>query len=70
VTFFALIDEAGPARATLITYVNPVIALTLGVVVLDESLTAGLLLGGPLVIAGCWMAASHRDTEPVVVAEP
>jgi hypothetical protein len=38
--------------------------------VLDESLTAGLLLGGPLVIAGCWLAASHRDVEPVVVAEP
>ena len=70
VTFFALIDEAGPARSTLITYVNPVIALSLGVVVLDESLTAGLLLGGPLVIAGCWLAASRRDAEPVVVAEP
>lgn len=71
VTFFALIDEVGPARSTLITYVNPVIALSLGVVVLDESLTAGLLLGAPLVILGCWLAASRRrDEEPVVVAEP
>jgi drug/metabolite transporter (DMT)-like permease len=70
VTFFALIEEAGPARATLITYVNPVIALSLGVVVLDESLTLGLLIGAPLVIAGCWLAASRRDPEPVLVAEP
>jgi drug/metabolite transporter (DMT)-like permease len=70
VTFFALIDEVGPARSTLITYVNPVIALTLGVVVLDEALTAGLLIGAPLVMAGCWLAASRRDADPVVVAEP
>jgi drug/metabolite transporter (DMT)-like permease len=70
VTFFALIDEAGPARATLITYVNPVIALSLGVVVLDESLTTGLLIGAPLVIAGCSLAASGRQPAPVVVAEP
>jgi drug/metabolite transporter (DMT)-like permease len=76
VTFFALIEEAGPSRATLITYVNPVIALSLGVVVLDESLTLGLLAGAPLVILGCWLAASHREPEaeddpaPVLVAEP
>jgi drug/metabolite transporter (DMT)-like permease len=70
VTFFALIDEAGPARATLITYVNPAIALTLGVVILDESLTGGLLAGAPLVILGCWLAASRKDAEPVVVPEP
>lgn len=70
VIFFALIDEAGPARATLITYVNPVIALSLGVVVLGESLTVGLVIGFPLVLVGCWLAASHKDTEPVLVAEP
>ena len=70
VTFFALIDEAGPARSTLITFVNPMIALSLGVVVLDESLSAGLLVGAPLVIAGCWLAASRRDAEPLLVPEP
>jgi drug/metabolite transporter (DMT)-like permease len=29
--FFALIAEVGPARAIVITYVNPVVAITLGV---------------------------------------
>jgi drug/metabolite transporter (DMT)-like permease len=69
VTFFALIEEVGPARSTLITYVNPVVALTLGVVLLDESLTTGLLIGFPIVLLGCWLAASHEDDDVVVVPE-
>lgn len=58
VVFFALIDLVGPARAPLFTYVNPVIAILLGVVVLGEQITPGLLLGFPLVIFGCWLAAT------------
>ncbi|MGV9194532.1 DMT family transporter [Microbacterium sp. MC2] len=56
--FFALIREVGPVRAPLFTYVNPVVAIGLGVVILGEQLTPGLLLGFPLVIAGCWLAAT------------
>lgn len=56
VTFFALIREVGPERATLITFVNPVVALLLGFVVLHERLSPGQLLGMPLVLAGCWLA--------------
>lgn len=37
--FFALIAEVGPARATVITYVNPAVAIVLGAVVLSEPLT-------------------------------
>jgi drug/metabolite transporter (DMT)-like permease len=54
--FFALIVQAGPARATVVTYVNPAIALLLGVVILGEPLTAGLLLGFPMIIAGSILA--------------
>lgn len=50
--FFALIAEAGPARATVITYVNPVVAIILGVVFLHEPLTLGMAIGFPLVILG------------------
>lgn len=49
---FALIAEAGPARMTLITYVNPAIAILLGAMVLGEPLTVGLAIGFPLVILG------------------
>jgi drug/metabolite transporter (DMT)-like permease len=59
IIFFALIAEVGPARATLITFVNPAVALGLGVVFLHEPLTTGLVLGFPLVLAGCWLASQH-----------
>jgi drug/metabolite transporter (DMT)-like permease len=65
VTFFALIREVGPERATLITFVNPVVALFLGVVILDEALSGGQLLGMPLVLAGCWLATRRPAGEPV-----
>jgi len=63
VVFFALIREVGPAQATVITFVNPIVALALGVVVLDEHLSWGQLLGLPVVLAGCWLAAGKRPTE-------
>ena len=50
--FVALIAEVGPARATVITYVNTAVAITLGVLVLHEPLRVGMLIGFPLVIAG------------------
>ena len=58
VVFFALIARVGPVRAPLFTYVNPVVAIILGVIVLGEEVTPGLLIGFPLVIFGCWLAAT------------
>nr|WP_245663365.1 DMT family transporter [Nocardia inohanensis] len=52
VVFFALIGEVGPARATVITYINPAVALVIGVTLLSEPLTAGMAIGFPLVILG------------------
>ena len=58
IVFFALIDVVGPARAPLFTYVNPVVAIALGAIILGEEITPGLLIGFPLVILGCWLAAT------------
>jgi drug/metabolite transporter (DMT)-like permease len=55
--FFALIGEAGPARATVIAYVNPLVAITLGVMLLGEPLTLGMAVGFPMVIVGSVLAA-------------
>ncbi len=52
VVFFALIGEVGPARATVITYINPAVALVIGVSLLGEPFTAGMAIGFPLVILG------------------
>lgn len=58
IVFFALIARVGPVRAPLFTYVNPVVAILLGTIILGEHLTLGLLIGFPLVILGCWLAAT------------
>ena len=58
--FFRLIAEVGPSRATVITYVTPVVALALGVAVLGESITAGAVAGLLLILAGSWLATDGR----------
>jgi drug/metabolite transporter (DMT)-like permease len=50
--FFALIQEVGPARATVITYVNPLVAVLLGVALMGEPFTAGIAVGLPLILLG------------------
>ena len=54
--FAALIDEIGPVRATVITYVNPAVAAILGVLVLSETLTLPMAVGFALVIVGSTLA--------------
>jgi drug/metabolite transporter (DMT)-like permease len=54
--FAALIDEIGPVRATVITYVNPAVAAVLGVLVLDERFTSEMGAGLVLVILGSFLA--------------
>jgi drug/metabolite transporter (DMT)-like permease len=65
--FFALIAEIGPVRATVITFVNPAVAVALGVTILDEPLTAGIAVGFPLVLLGSWLA-TRRTGEPAPAA--
>jgi drug/metabolite transporter (DMT)-like permease len=67
IVFFALIAEVGPARATVITYVNPAVAIVLGALVLDEKLTTGMAFGFPLVILGSFLGTmkSKPATAPV-----
>jgi drug/metabolite transporter (DMT)-like permease len=57
--FFALIAEVGPARATVITYINPAVAIVLGALVLDEDLTIGMAIGFPLVIVGAILGTAR-----------
>ena len=63
VLFFALIREVGPNRALVITFVNPAVAVALGIAVLGEPLTVGTLVGFPLVLLGC-VLATRRSRPP------
>ena len=54
--YFALIAEVGPSRASVITYVNPTVAVALGVTLLGESITSAAIAGFLLILAGSWLA--------------
>jgi drug/metabolite transporter (DMT)-like permease len=56
----ALVSEIGPGRALVITYVNPVVAVALGVVVLGERVGPGAVAGLLLIIAGSWLSTDGR----------
>lgn len=63
--FFALVKDVGPSRMTVITFLNPAVAVMLGVIVLSEPITLGLILGFPLVLLGSYLATRpDRAREP------
>ncbi len=70
VLFFALIREAGPQRALVITFVNPAVAVLAGVLLLDEPFTLGLAVGLPLVLLGCVLATRRNAPAPAPVESP
>jgi drug/metabolite transporter (DMT)-like permease len=55
-----LVAEIGPGRAVVITYINPIIAVALGVTVLGERPGAGAVAGLLLILAGSWLATDGR----------
>ena len=75
IVFFALIAEVGPARATVITYVNPAVAVALGVIVLGEHLTPAiggafvLILGGSVLATRASAPAPSPSGAPLTPAE-
>ena len=70
ILFFALIAEIGPLRATVITFVNPAVAVVLGVLLLAEPITWGTAVGFPTVLVGSWLATRPApDPGPELAAE-
>jgi drug/metabolite transporter (DMT)-like permease len=65
VVFFMLIQEVGPVRATLITYVNTAVALSLGIVFLNEPITIGLAVGLPLIAIGLYFAGGTEKKREI-----
>ena len=65
--FYGLIALAGSNKAGLVTYMNPVVAVLLGVLALNESVGVSTAAGFALVLAGCWL--STRQERPRQTAE-
>jgi drug/metabolite transporter (DMT)-like permease len=69
--FFRLIAEAGPARASVITYINPAIAVSLGVAVLGERVTPTMLAAFATILVGSVLAtrSGRRSVDARVGAQ-
>jgi drug/metabolite transporter (DMT)-like permease len=67
--FFGLIAEVGPVRATVITYVNPAVAVAAGVALLGEPFTLGTGVGFVLILGGSWLATGAAGGGPREGAE-
>ncbi len=63
VVFAALIEEVGPVRATVVTYVNPAVAALLGVAVLKEPFTIPMGAGFGFVILGSLLATRSSPAQ-------
>lgn len=70
VLFFALVASIGPARSTVITYVNPAVAVACGVLLLGEDLTVGMVIGFPLILAGSVLGARGRRADQSIRTVP
>jgi drug/metabolite transporter (DMT)-like permease len=64
VIFFQLIAEVGPARASVITYVNPAVAVALGVSVLGERFTLAMAGAFALILGGSVLATRSGQRRP------
>jgi polar amino acid transport system substrate-binding protein len=60
VLFGTLIAEVGPGRATVITYISPIVAVALGVAALGERPGTGAVAGLLLILAGSWLSTDGR----------
>lgn len=58
--FAALIIDVGPSRASVVTYIAPVVAVALGVAALGERPGVGAIAGMGLIIAGSWLSTAGR----------
>lgn len=61
--FFTLVDIIGVARASLVTYLNTAFAVVLGVIILGEPITTGIIVGLPLVLFGSYLASRKSETK-------
>jgi len=63
--FFLVLDEIGPARASLVVYPNTAVAVILGIIILGEPITLAILIGLPLVLIGSYFASRRPSSQPI-----
>jgi len=63
VLFFGLIRSIGAARGSLVTYLNTAFAVILGIFILHESLSTGIVVGLPLILLGSYLASKKNSVQ-------
>jgi drug/metabolite transporter (DMT)-like permease len=66
---FYLVHHAGASRASVITYINPLVATLLGVLVLDEHLGIGGFIAFALILIGSWLATRGKPSRSKTPSE-
>jgi drug/metabolite transporter (DMT)-like permease len=61
---FYLVSHAGASRASVITYINPIVATLLGMLILHERLGVGGAVAFVLILFGSWLATRSAPGEP------
>jgi drug/metabolite transporter (DMT)-like permease len=69
VTWTALIGRAGASRGSVVSYLVPVVAVALGVLVLSEDLPSSAFVGGAAIVIGAILVSGH-DTRAPMDADP
>lgn len=64
VIFFRLIDKRGPAKALTVTYAIPVFGVAYGVLLLGETVTAWMLVCGPIILLGTALSSGLIGSRP------
>ena len=65
---YRIIGDLGPTKASLVTYVIPVVAVVVGIVVLDEPFEWRLVVGGLLTVGGIAAVNAKRPARERVPA--
>jgi drug/metabolite transporter (DMT)-like permease len=63
--YFLVLEEIGPARASLVVYPNTAVAVVLGIFFLEETLTLAIAIGLPMVLLGSYFA-SRKPKAPII----
>jgi len=64
VLYYGLLNEIGPTRTTLVTYLFPLVGVFLGVVFLNEKVDWQMIVGGVLIISGVVVVNTRSRKTP------
>jgi drug/metabolite transporter (DMT)-like permease len=67
--YYALLNEVGPTRTTMVTYLFPLVGVLLGWIILDEPLSWRLLAGGAMIVSGVALVNLSPAKPPLLSTE-